>query len=88
MRSCTGTKKTVMPKKKVIAAQNLQDWTKLNTQNNEKHLKKKSSSFYATFLCFPDFSSAVYVYVYVYVYVVIHADALRQRVRGLGSAKT
>jgi hypothetical protein len=37
MRSYNGTKKTVMPKKKVIAAQNLQDWTKLNTQNNEKH---------------------------------------------------
>ena len=37
----SGTKKAVIPKKKVIAARNLKDWTKFTTQNNEKQKKEK-----------------------------------------------
>jgi hypothetical protein len=42
-----------MSKKKVIAARNLKDWTKITTQNYEKQ-KRKSIFLIATILCFPD----------------------------------
>jgi hypothetical protein len=40
----SGTKKTVIPKKKVFAARNLKDCTKFTTQN--KKAKKRKSKFF------------------------------------------
>ena len=44
-------KKAVMPKKKVIAARNLEDWTKFTTQINET---TKKNLLNATILCCPE----------------------------------
>jgi hypothetical protein len=43
-----------MPKKKVIAARNLQDWTKFTTHINDQTKKIRSTFLNATFLSFPE----------------------------------
>jgi hypothetical protein len=49
----SGTKKTVMPKKKVFAVRNLKDCTKFTPQN-KKEKKRKSKFFISSILCFPE----------------------------------